>query len=426
MNPIRNKKMEKISEKEGFRAGFVRLFGRYDFRNEEHFLHFGKWLIFVILVLVESLLLLQCLDGVLKKEDEWWKFFLLLGIEGALGLSMGIKLFVAKKTPTKIALYILDVIAACSFLFLVDNWYPFTMYILILTPVYFELKRMKQAWGILGVSIVVYMLAYALEAYIFEGVPVWNLLRLVQLTFGFIVGIATHFCAVQIALAFYRQYLKLNKTLGELAESKKELEKAYSVVAEVSALEERQRIAREMHDTVGHSLTTVIMQTEAAKRMMESSPKEAESKLVSANLRARQALEEIRSSVHLLSGGNTRQTLKAELTRIIHESMDGTGITIRFDVEDMETPVDTARFLCNTLKEGISNGLRHGNATAFWFELKKEDGKISFLLSDNGKGADGEISMGFGLTTMRQRAEALGGKATFFSDEEGFEIRIAL
>jgi signal transduction histidine kinase len=220
----------------------------------------------------------------------------------------------------------------------------------------------------------------------------------------------------------------LDKALTELDQSKKELEKAYAVVAEVTALEERQRIAKEIHDTAGHSLTTVIMQTEAAKLIIGENPEEAKGKIVAANLQAKHALEELRESVHLLSGTRENQTLKDALEGIIHESMDGTGIVIRSQIEDVRVYPAKFRFLCNTLKEGISNGLRHGCATAFWFEFKETEGKISFLLSDNGKGVPiKNLRKGFGLTSMQDRAKALGGKVYFSSEEdEGFELHLTL
>ena len=86
------------------------------------------------------------------------------------------------------------------------------------------------------------------------------------------------------------------------------------------------------------------------------------------------------------------------------------------------------RFLCNTLKEGISNGLRHGGATAFWFEFKEEDGKLQFLLSDNGKGVEKEdFALGFGLSSLQERAKSLGGEVEFISEDgEGFELRLTL
>ena len=192
-------------------------------------------------------------------------------------------------------------------------------------------------------------------------------------------------------------------------------------------MKERQRIAKDIHDTAGHSITTVIMQTESAKRIIDSNPEEAKSKIVAANLQAKHALEELRNSVHLLSGVQENMTLKSALLAIIHESMDGTGIVIRSEIEEVAVDEKYYRFLCNALREGISNGIRHGGATAFWFELKCIEGKVSFLLSDNGKGVDGEVEMGFGLRMMQERAGALGGALTIVTGiEEGFEFRLEL
>ena len=170
------------------------------------------------------------------------------------------------------------------------------------------------------------------------------------------------------------------------------------------------------------------MQTETAKLMIDKNPQEAKSKLIAANLQAKHALEELRDSVHLLSGNNAGNTLKQALLDIIHESTDGTGITIRSEIEEITVSPAKSRFLCNTLKEGISNGLRHGGATAFWFELKTEDDKLNFLLSDNGKGVQTDkLALGFGLTSMKDRARSLGGEVSVSSEAgEGFELRLTL
>ena len=108
--------------------------------------------------------------------------------------------------------------------------------------------------------------------------------------------------------------------------------------------------------------------------------------------------------------------------------MDGTGIRIRSDIDDAAVSDAKYRFLCNTLKEGISNGLRHGGATAFWFELKQTGKKLEFLLSDNGSGVEiNKLKEGFGLTGMSSRAESLGGDVWFVSEpDEGFEIHLTL
>ena len=95
---------------------------------------------------------------------------------------------------------------------------------------------------------------------------------------------------------------------------------------------------------------------------------------------------------------------------------------------DVDLSGEAERFIANTLREGISNGIRHGGSTAFFFELKDMGHYVEFLLSDNGKGTDMHaFKEGFGLSGMRAKAEKLGGMVNFSSEEgEGFEIRMSL
>ncbi len=423
MSEKKDKKTEKVEESK-IRAYFVSLFGKYDLRNEKQFLFFGKWLIFIFLMLIELLVVLQGIERLID-GGRWGNMILRLSLVGVLTASMAVQLFAVRGVKGKLAFYIIDSLSACGFLYCTEGVFAPIIYLLVWTQVYFEVKGFKTAFFLFLGSAFLYIVAFVAQRIIFHGMAN-GILQILSLALGFIVAITAHFLVLQIALAFYRQYLKLDTALRDLDASKKELEKAYEVVAEVSALEERQRIAKEIHDTAGHSLTTVIMQTESAKRIIDTNPQEAKSKIISANLQAKHALEELRDGVHLLSGTRERQTLADALLDIVHESTDGTGITVRSSIAEVEVSPSKHRFLCNTLKEGISNGLRHGGATAFWFELKVEDGKMQFLLSDNGKGGKEGWTAGFGLTTMRERATALGGEVSFFSDGEGFEIRLSL
>lgn len=421
------KTAERLAEKweeSPIRDYFVRVFGNIRFRNEQQFLYFAKWMIFLVLIVVELLMMLWNINE-FSGADGKKKLVILLIAVGLLTLSEGLKLFIIKGSIARFILCAIEAAVACCFVFFADGTYPLILYILVLTEFYIGAEKMLfSVWVFCG-SMPLYAICYGLRDNLY-----WSraaLLQTLRDSIGPMVALSIHFLVVHIALAFYRQYLKLDKANRELDASKKELEKAYEVVAEVTALEERQRIAKEIHDTAGHSVTTVIMQTEAAKRIIESNPEEAKAKIIAANLQAKHALEELRDSVHLLSGVAENKTLKDALLGIIHESTDGTGINIRSEIEEVEVSAAKYRFLCNSLKESISNGLRHGGATAFWFELKSEDGKIKFLLSDNGKGVDGEVKLGFGLRTMQERARALGGEATVVTEiEEGFELRLEL
>ena len=407
------------------RTYFEHLFAKYDVRNEQRFAFFGKWLIFILLLIVQSLILLRNF-GAFRSLKGWWKMMPLQIAVAAFTLTEALKLFVIKNKRLAVLFYVLNAVSACAFLFFASGTHALILYVLVLTEFYCTAKNGKNSAWIYVLCVPVYALIYTARI-TFDFAAV-GLFQLLQESIGAFVLLTVHFLIAQIALAFYRQFLRLDKTLKELNESKKELEKAYEAVREVSMLEERQRIAKDIHDTAGHSLTTVIMQTESAKLIIEKNPEEAKNKIVAANLQARHALEELRDSVHLLSGRTEQKSLQDDLLGIIHDSTDGTDIKIRSDVDDVSASPAVHRFLCNTLKEGIANGLRHGAATAFWFECKKSANKITFLLSDNGKGVEGNIvNKGFGLTTMEERVRALGGEIFFSSeDSEGFEIRMEL
>ena len=88
---------------------------------------------------------------------------------------------------------------------------------------------------------------------------------------------------------------------------------------------------------------------------------------------------------------------------------------------------EMCRFVLNTVKESLANGIRHGKATAFYIEMKKSFSDLDLLISDNGRGIDGQIIEGFGLKGIREKAETLGGRCRFSGEAgEGFEIELSL
>lgn len=115
------------------------------------------------------------------------------------------------------------------------------------------------------------------------------------------------------------------------------------------------------------------------------------------------------------------------MEEIIAQTVDGTSVKIRCDLDEVEVSGEVHRFFCNSLKECLANGLRHGKATAFYIELKKALSGVMLLISDNGCGTDGKIEEGFGIKGMRERAEALGGRCVCTSSrDDGFEVEITL
>lgn len=349
------------------------------------------------------------------------KWPIILGIEVVFTVSVCLQTFALHRFRYKIACYVVDFLAQFALTALIGRVYLLAIYILILSEYYISTERFLDSF-IMGIaSLVIYVVTYAFAA----SQDVW---QTVIACFSELLILTVHFLLVNFALYSYDSKQSLSESLRELDEKNRKLQQAYDELAEVTLLQERQRIAKDIHDTAGHSITTVIMQTEAAKLLVDEDPAEAKRRIVAANLQAKNALEELRRSVHLLAGDVENVTLQSDLQRIINDSCDGTDVVIRSSVENIDCSQAKRRFLSNSLKEGIANGLRHGRATAFYFELYCRDGSIHFLLSDNGAGVDvPTMHLGFGLKGMRKRAEGFGGKMYISSPQgEGFEIHIVL
>ena len=387
------------------------------------FPQFGKMFVYGLLAAILIVLIVANRVQVTFGVTSWYITFPMAVL--LLGENV-IKFWAAKRYRTKIFCYVLDIICLMLLTIFSDGTLISLLYLTILTEFYLNQKSVTGSMVMWISSMFLYLVTFALSSvFTPEG---FDLRRLLTNAFNDLILFIVHFFAMNFAVQLSRKNRELVKATEELNNSNEKLRVAYNELKEITALEERQRIAKDIHDTAGHSITTVIMQTEAAKLAVDSNPQEAKKRISAANLQAKHALEELRESVHLLSGTLTESSLKEQIEKIIHESMDGTDIAIRYDVDDVALCDVKARFVLNTLKEGISNGLRHGGATAFYFELKEKDGRIEFLLSDNGAGLEADaLKEGFGLTGMHRRAESLGGNVWFETEpDEGFEIHLTL
>ncbi len=385
---------------------------------------FAKLIIYLLLIVAAIVLVVTNRSARYYAGIPAW--YVLLPVSVFLCAENAVKLWACKTYPARIACYVFDTLLLMTLTIFSDGTLISTLYIIVLSDFYIEQPDLRGTIAMGVASMVLFLITFAISGALRgEGV---NVTALIADAFNDLILLVLHFFVFNFTIYVYRSNREIKKGISELEEANEKLRLANEELKEVTALEERQRIAKDIHDTAGHSITTVIMQTEAARLTIDSDPADAKRKITAANLQAKHALEELRESVHLLSGSREYVSLKDALMEIVHESTDGTGIAVRADVEDITLCDAKRRFLCNSLKEGISNGLRHGGATAFYFELRKADGKAEFLLSDNGSGLEAaELKEGFGLKGMRARAQALGGDVQFDTEPgEGFEIKMAL
>lgn len=396
---------------------------------------FMNWLRLIAL----GILLVSCVAVVVPLVSQGFTPALLtVPTAPVLLLSMCIKIFVMRSFRQKIVWYVIDSVFLALFTvfsgwndesIVSSNSYSYLSYLCYLsvfTEFYLSAPSLRDSGIMFACNLVVYTVIYGVGAGINHEFA--TAFDITSRYFVALIVLTLHFIMFGFAMTVWRKNRQIEENMRELEESRNELLRAYDKLEEATLIEERNRISKEIHDTAGHSLTTVIMQTEAAKLLVDKDPEEAKRRISAANLQAKTCLEQMRMSVHLLSGRHENTTLKEYLEGILEETVDGTGLTIRSKIDDIELNDEAERFLANTLREGIANGIRHGNSTAFLFELKDKGSYVEFLLSDNGTGADMKtFKEGFGLSGMRAKAESLGGMIHFSSEkDEGFEILLSL
>ncbi|MCM1084636.1 MAG: histidine kinase [Clostridium sp.] len=203
-------------------------------------------------------------------------------------------------------------------------------------------------------------------------------------------------------------------------------------------LVERENISRNIHNSVGHSITAAIMTLDAADVLYDVKPEEARKRMNDANSRIRGSLESIRRAVRVLDEENVEISavdLKCEMEMIINEFMMDTDIYVDWDfrqlTDDINIPHDHAVFLTGALQELLTNGVKHGNANEFVVFLLGDTAHIRLEVSDNGhsdfraSNSKAKIENGFGIRKIISYVEKCGGK-TEFVNENGFKSMVEL
>ena len=207
-------------------------------------------------------------------------------------------------------------------------------------------------------------------------------------------------------------------------------------------LEERENISRNIHNSVGHSITAAIMTLEAADMLMDTNPQEARKKINVANERIKEGLTSIRRAVRVLGTENefcTLEDLILQLTEVVDNFAMDASVRIRTDFpqnvnknqEETKILMEHSEFLTGALKECFTNGVKHGQADLFTVGLYTDSNHVRLYVEDNGKSDFNlenqkvKIDQGFGLKKIISYVRKWGGSAVFLN-ENGFRGEITL
>lgn len=200
-----------------------------------------------------------------------------------------------------------------------------------------------------------------------------------------------------------------------------ELRAARQVIAEQAVLDERRRIARDVHDLVGHSLSVVMLQVNAARALVRTAPAEAEAALDDAAEAGRASMSDIRRTIGLLREGDGDGTAPAPTlddVESLADSYRNAGLRVATSVDGDPSRLDHARSNAGyrIVQEALANAAKHGGGDTATVDVLIDAG-ICTLRIANPVGAPPDPShRGLGLIGMRERAQSVGGTLTMDGD----------
>lgn len=202
---------------------------------------------------------------------------------------------------------------------------------------------------------------------------------------------------------------------------------------QAAVLEERNRLAREIHDTLSQVFTGILLQLRLAQRVFLQRPEEAWGLVQRASELVQQGLDETRRSVWALQPEAPEyRDLVGTLSRAVECMAPETAAQMELHIQGTPRalPPDVGMNLLRIGQEALTNALRHGQAQIVWIGLAFDDDRVQLRIQDDGQGfhlARQAEGGGFGLIGMRQRAERLGGQLTIASQPgRGTEVAVSV
>ncbi len=197
-------------------------------------------------------------------------------------------------------------------------------------------------------------------------------------------------------------------------------------------MEERENISRNIHNSVGHTITAAVMTLDAAELLVDVDAGKAKERMVTAKERMKEGLGAIRLAVRVLDKESQSVQVEdflRELSAVADNFVMDTELTVKTDVEVVpevrELPKEHTEFLTGAVRELLTNGVKHGAATRFLLSITADSAHLQVRVKDNGAGdfseenKEAKIQEGFGLKKMISYVKRCGGDAKF-TNENGF------
>jgi two-component system sensor histidine kinase DesK len=180
------------------------------------------------------------------------------------------------------------------------------------------------------------------------------------------------------------------------------LRRADKEIEHLAKVAERERIARDLHDLLGHTLSLITLKAELARKLVDRDPQRAKQEMLDVEHTSRAALADVREAI----SGYRGEGLATELIRA-RKTLETAGISVDSDIVELPLTPAQETVLALSLREAITNVVRHAQARQCSVRLQRDKDLCTLEIADNGRGAD--APEGNGLRGMRERLEAIGG-----------------
>ena len=235
-----------------------------------------------------------------------------------------------------------------------------------------------------------------------------------------------------ISLLFYilsaiTERHRIEEELRMAFQANRELNSYLALSEKIAEDRERKRIAREIHDTLGHALTGISAGIDAVKVLVDIDTNRAKEQLNNVSVVVRDGIRDVRGSLNKMRpGALENNTLKEALIKIIreYEAISNLEIHLRYEWDNIDLDIAKEDIVFRVIQESITNSVRHGHAKTIWIELLEEEEAYVMTIQDDGVGFD-ELHYGYGLKQMQERLMIIGGSVRF-ENRDGFYTHIKI
>ena len=235
-----------------------------------------------------------------------------------------------------------------------------------------------------------------------------------------------------ISLLFYIMNVlaenhEVEEELAMVSKVNTELNNYMALSEKIAEDRERKRIAREIHDTLGHALTGISAGLDAVGVLIDIDPNRAKEQVKSVSEVVREGIQDVRGSLNRLRPGALEgRTLKDALEKMIREyqTLSNLQVDLHYEWVDVDMDVMIEDTIFRVIQESMTNAVRHGHASQMSLHFFENEEDYLIELQDNGVGFE-TLTYGYGLKQMMERISILGGQLQFES-RDGFFTRISL